>query len=173
MHPHARRWRRRQPAAWQVVLARWLLALAVIALLSPSVDGPYGIARAQDRTEADDPLVERNPAPDERRPEREAPQDGIATSSTPAPVLTPAHPDEPLIPIFQPRARDDRAPPLPPPPPAPPPDPSTGNLRPVGRRPMHTPASCPADQGVLKGSSFGRDDRLVMTYYYYWYDQAS
>src|SRR3954451_3433583 len=93
----AKRWRRRQPATWQVVLARWFLALAVILLISPSVTGPYEIARAQDRTDDDTP-VERAQNDQDSRPEHQAPDDSAARPAVPRP--TP-------IPIFAPNVRDE------------------------------------------------------------------
>lgn len=44
-----------------------------------------------------------------------------------------------------------------------------GLVPPVSRRIRSAPP-CPVEQGA---ASFGADDRLVMTYYYYWYDQVS
>jgi hypothetical protein len=55
-------------------------------------------------------------------------------------------------------------------------DPAAGSRRapPVPRAARaHKDETCTADQGAAYGASFGKDDRLVMTYYYYWYDQAS
>ena len=52
---------------------------------------------------------------------------------------------------------------------------AVGNPRGTTRRaaPALVDPNCTAADGLAKGASFGRDDRLVMTYYYYWYDQAS
>src|SRR5215218_7569318 len=147
MH-QAIRWRRRRPPTWQVVLARWLLALAVIVALCPSADGPAGTARAQDR-----------PADDDTRPEHDP-----GTEGAPAPDVRPT---QTLAPIFAPRASNGPAPA------AELPDATTGNPRVRQNRAKHTPVTSPADQGVAKGASFGPNDRLVMTYYYYWYEQAS
>lgn len=146
----ARRWRRRRPATWQVVLARWFLALAVILLICPSGLGPSSIVRAQD-TDApeDEPIV-----------------------SAPAPILTPPHPDEPLTPVLAPVAQDEGVPAPQPTSAAAMPD-GTSGVRPWGHRARQAATTCPADHGILKAASFGPNDRLVMTYYYYWYDQAS
>src|SRR3954468_20651174 len=166
----AKRWRRRQPATWQVVLARWFLALAVILLISPSVTGPYEIARAQDRTDDDTP-VERAQNDQDSRPEHQAPDDSAARPAVPKPTL---------VPIFSPNVRDapittsqdqpatrQDAPvtgqnepgtrQTDPSVPAELPDQTTGNRRaPRTPRPEHTAfSSCPADQGVAKGASFG------------------
>jgi len=52
--------------------------------------------------------------------------------------------------------------------------PATSNRRvPFPRLSASHAASCPAELGPARAASFGREDRLVMTYYYYWYDEAS
>jgi hypothetical protein len=55
-----------------------------------------------------------------------------------------------------------------------PPAAQTGNRRVAyPRTSAQAAASCPAELGPAMAASFGRDDRLVMTYYYYWYDESS
>jgi hypothetical protein len=53
--------------------------------------------------------------------------------------------------------------------------PASGNHRVPPPSPSQTAASssCPAELGRVNSAVFGRDDHLVMTYYYYWYDEAS
>jgi hypothetical protein len=217
------RWRRRRPAPWQVAVARWLLAVAVIISLSPSTSSQVSVVRAQD-----DQITGRMIADDDTHPEHATTDDG-------APVVLP--PVRPPVsrPLFEPggihaagaqrlpdqaptqpaRATDDEGPvrseqlpddDLPsrserahrdevpahtdvmpggsaaiyaeempedePMPSTTQPAPAVGNRRVYN--PQNRPASsCPAELGYAKGASFGRDDRLVMTYYYYWYDEAS
>jgi hypothetical protein len=62
------RWRRRRPATWQVVLARWFLAIAVVVTLSPSAIASDGVVRAQDRG-PDAPGVGQTTADDDTHPE--------------------------------------------------------------------------------------------------------
>ena len=149
----AKRWRQRRPAAWQLVLARWLLMLAVMLTLEPTVGRPSFIVQSQQHPTGDVTAPRAVRADDQ--PEDDAddsqtipvPAAGEAQTERSQPILTPADHDlnvspgvAPLLPLRQ--------------------SPALGS-------------NCTADLGSAKGASFGADDRLVMTYYYYWYDQAS
>jgi hypothetical protein len=136
------RWRQRPSgAAWQVVVARWLLAVAVVAALSPASSGTGGAVRAHERAQ-DDLAVEWAVDDDD------AQSDHATVADEPPPATDAPLPvaDEPL--------------------------PAVANRR-VLPRPSQTVASCPAELGPANAASFGQNDRLVMTYYYYWYDEAS
>src|SRR5687768_7417673 len=78
------RWRRQRPATWQVVLARWCLAIAVVVTISPSSTGSDGVVRAQDRG-PDELSVGRTVADDDTSPEHATADDG-APSVLPAPA---------------------------------------------------------------------------------------
>ena len=154
------RWRRRRTAAWQVALARWLLAIAVVLTISPS----YGRTVAADDTypehaTADDgaPAALPQEPPASSRP-LFAPSVGAAVDTPPADAATARADDDP---------QDEPFPSITSPAPVP------GNRRVQYPTSSQAAAACPAELGAAKAASFGRDDRLVMTYYYYWYDEAS
>jgi hypothetical protein len=72
----AKRWRRK-PGSWQIVLARWLLAVAVVVSLSPSTSSTaVNIARAQDRG-SDEPAIGRSVTADDTYPEHATTDDGL------------------------------------------------------------------------------------------------
>ncbi|MCC7370951.1 MAG: hypothetical protein IT306_21230 [Chloroflexi bacterium] len=145
-----------------------MLAVAVLATLSPTIGQPTLMLQVQEQADDEgapgEPSLEgRQPAETEPRPptipthpaaadapstadgSADSPADGSADSQAggggDAGIATASHP-------------------------------STKPAKVHRRPPAHTDA-CPADQGHARGAAFGADDRLVMTYYYYWYDQAS
>ena len=162
--------RPRRPAAWQAVLARWLLAIAVVLTLSPSADRSAGVALAQDRA-SDDLPIGRTVAEDDTHPEHATADDGAPA------VPSQEHPASGR-PIFAPgvgpaTARADDLPQDEPLPATDVPAPTAGNRRVPYSTSSQAAAACSAELGPARAASFGRDDRLVMTYYYYWYDEAS
>jgi hypothetical protein len=183
-------------------MARWCLAVAVLLTLCPSSAGPAAIARAQDHTVdddvadrvADDAPVPLHTAPAGIGRSVFAPPPGINAGQT-AP-----HASRPPEHVAQ-QADDAEAAPEQPAD-APPPPGAAADAPPAGSRVAPRPAAapdrddesddsappargnrriartdaadaCPADLSASKAASFKRDDRLVMTYYYYWYDQDS
>src|SRR5688572_19767091 len=164
------RWRRKRPATWQVVLARWFLAIAVVVTLSPSTSGSERIVRAQNRG-PDELSAGRTIADDDTHPEHATADDG-------APIVLPQERPASARPLFepaigpavssQPPATDDETPVQTEVPPAVPvaaaaaraeempedeplpaaylPAPATGNRRAPFPRPIsQAAASCPAD----------------------------
>jgi len=196
------RWRRTRPAAWQVVMARWFLAVAVLLTLCPSSIAPASIVRAQDHT-VDDDVVERVaddvPVPLHTAPAGTgravfAPPPSSDTDQTTRQVQRPpeaivrqaddaeAAPEQPADAPSPPGAAADALPTGPRVAPRPATTPDDGEASddsappvPGNRRIARTEAvdACPVDLSASKAASFKRDDRLVMTYYYYWYDQDS
>jgi hypothetical protein len=166
-------------------MARMLLAIAVVAAVIPASNGPQQIVLAEDGSAQ---TVSRAIADDDLNPEHAAPRDGEPFAAPQGPISPFAPPaDEPGVrgaaPALVDATSDDGLPirtaEVPEDEPLPAADgpflPATGNGRVPPTSPSQTAASssCPAELGRANSAVFGRDDRLVMTYYYYWYDEAS
>lgn len=167
----AKRWPHRQPIDRQLVLARWLLVFAVILTLEPSTGGTSAFMVQSQQQQAVSETAPRavraddEPVDDaDERPALAAPEGDNNPAGMPATEHEGQNeerdPLEQARPSVVPADHDINV--------------SQG---PAVWSPRSQPpaavSNCTADQGVAKGASFGPDDRLVMTYFYYWYDQNS
>jgi hypothetical protein len=185
-------WRPRGRTGWQTVLVRWLLVLAVILTLEPSVGRTALIIQTQQEAGSDDAEADTPPAADLTAPEIDDAQmqgssdrvDASAVASDDAPSAAvdevpsaeqPAGPAnvDPVVTEADQTTDPDTAPAmLSETNPETEPLPGQRTARPAPR-PAVAAESCPAELGSAKSAAFKPDDRLVMAYYYYWYDQDS
>lgn len=170
--------RRRRPASWQLVLVWAMLALAVVVSVSPSFNQGGAIALAQHQA-ADGVVVQREAEDEDAGPTDAASEQDVAPSDpdSAAPETPEIEPigeidetedaDQPgadeALPASEEEAEEASAPGAP----------VVGNVSSMLPAPNPSIVDCPADLGAAKAASFGPEDRLVMTYYYYWYDDAS
>ncbi|MGE3268926.1 MAG: hypothetical protein AB7P40_09280 [Chloroflexota bacterium] len=161
------RWRQCRSTGWRLFLTRWLLVLIVLVTLAPGASGPASIARANQESVTRSPV---GPPPATRQPDNDNLADDATADPGPATATLPAHqmPDEldqltPTPPAASVAAQAEDAPS------------AAGRTRfGPGRVARNQElSSCGVDQSHAKAASFRQNDRLVMTYYYYWYDQES
>src|SRR6266536_865243 len=140
--------------AWQTVLARWLLIVALIGGLGLASDGPARTASAQVSPifTPPPPAQPNENVRDQSQRRQEIPRES-SESVAPGQDAVPGQAGAAARGAADPAPSRRRVPA----------DEDTLSLDPPS-------ASCTPERAE---ASFGASDRLVMSYYYYWYDQAS